>query len=184
MTLYQNKYRVESTRISGRNYSLPGFYFITTNIADTRVSLGEIIDGKMKPNTFGKIVHDCWKNLPNHYPNMTCDSFVIMPNHIHCIIQLHDRGNIVETGHHVGTGHHVETGLRPVSNNEGINKPASVSEIMRALKSFSARQINILRESTGSPVLQARFYDRIIRNKKELWATRKYIVNNPANWKT
>ena len=171
MSLYQNKYRVESHRLPGRDYSLPGFYFITTNIKDHRISLGKIVDGKMDRNAFGDIIFDCWNDLPNHYPHMSCDAFVVMPDHIHCIIQLHEHDHVV-----------VETGLRPVSTTTTPKPPAPVSEIMRALKSFSARRINILRESAGRPVWQPRFYDRVIRDKYELLRVRQYILNNPMKW--
>jgi len=179
MTLYKNKYRIESARLPGRDYSLLGYYFITTNVRDRLELLGVIKNGKMLKNEYGDIVQHCWDDLPNHYPNMKCDSFVVMPNHIHCIIRLIYQG---EKSDGVENGQ-VETGLRPVSTDTShITKPASISEIMRALKSFSARQINTLQDSPGIPIWQPRFFDRILYGKRELLATRKYIEDNPLNW--
>lgn len=42
----------------------------------------------MKLNERGKIVKECWFDLPNHYDNIKLDEFVIMPNHIHSIIMI------------------------------------------------------------------------------------------------
>jgi len=104
MTLFKNKYRIESARLKGYDYSLPGAYFITICTKNREYLFGEIADRQMIVNNAGQIVLDCWHDLPNHYANIILDAFVIMPNHLHGII------NIVETGF-------VQTGLKPVSTN-------------------------------------------------------------------
>ena len=55
-------------------------------------------------------------------------------------------------------------------------------EFVRALKTFSARRINEIRKTPGTPVWQPRFYDHIIRNQNELYRIREYIVNNSTFW--
>jgi putative transposase len=57
-------------------------------------------------------------------------------------------------------------------------------EIVRAFKTFSARRINARRDTPGAPVWQRGYFERIIRNERELNLTRKYIANNPRNWQT
>ncbi|MDD5191078.1 MAG: transposase [Dehalococcoidales bacterium] len=57
-----------------------------------------------------------------------------------------------------------------------------LSEIIRALKSFSSRRINSMGHLQGSPVWQRNYYERVIRTEKELNAVRQYISANPANW--
>jgi REP element-mobilizing transposase RayT len=167
MSLYQNKYRVETTRRVGYDYSTPGYYFFTVVIKDRENLLGQIEDTNSKLsennseenpfypmilNDYGNIILECWKDLPNHYPNCNLDMFVIMPNHIHGIINIRE-----QDGH-------------------------SLSEIIRALKSYSARRINELKGVTGIPIWQSRFHDRIIRDEVELYFIREYIRNNPINW--
>jgi REP element-mobilizing transposase RayT len=49
---------------------------------------GEIQAGKMIPNKEGKIAESYWKAIPEHFPNAILHDFVIMPNHIHGIIEL------------------------------------------------------------------------------------------------
>jgi hypothetical protein len=141
----------------------------------------------MHLNDFGRIVEYAWNDLPNHYPHICLDEFQIMPNHIHGIIQI-----LPEIC--VATVAPVETGLRPVST--GPHDPHDftaipqtiktrhhgLSEIMRALESFSSRRINQLRKTPGTPVWQSRPYDHIIRNDDELNRIRRYIRENPAHW--
>jgi REP-associated tyrosine transposase len=57
-----------------------------------------------------------------------------------------------------------------------------LSEIVRALKSFSARRINHIRDNPGCPVWQRNYYERIIRDEMELAGIRGYIRDNPAQW--
>jgi len=167
MTLYQNKYRIESTRRVGYDYSTPGYYFFTIAIKDRENLLGqvEVVNARLSDsskeanpfypmivNAYGSIVLKCWQDLPNHYPNCILDEFVIMPNHIHGTINIS-----IEGGH-------------------------SLSEMIRSLKTFSSRRINELRGVIGIPVWQSRFHDRIIRDEKELYFIREYIKSNPVNW--
>jgi REP-associated tyrosine transposase len=49
---------------------------------------GEIEGGETRLNEFGKIVERTWTDLPEHYSEVKCDQFVVMPNHIHGIIVL------------------------------------------------------------------------------------------------
>ena len=41
-------------------------------------------------NSWGNIVQECWYDLPNHYPGLELDIFMVMPNtnHMHGIIVL------------------------------------------------------------------------------------------------
>ena len=83
MTLFKNKYRVESTRLQNWDYSSDGRYFITICTKDREPFLGKIEKGEMILNASGRIVEQCWFDLVNHYRNLQLGAFVIMPNHIH-----------------------------------------------------------------------------------------------------
>ncbi len=41
-------------------------------------------------NDFGKIVQDCWNEIPAHFDNVETAAFMVMPNHIHGIVHLID----------------------------------------------------------------------------------------------
>ena len=171
ITLFKNKYRIESARLKGYDYSSPGAYFITVCTKDRECLLGGIVDRQMILNHFGKIVLECWHDLPNHYSNIILDEFVIMPNHIHGIICIDNA---------------VETGFKPVSTIKPVSTELNhgLSEFVRALKTFSSRRINTNRQTPGYPVWQSRFYEHIIHNETELKRIREYITNNPLNWET
>ncbi len=124
----------------------------------------------MAANHFGAIVEDCWANLPKHYLNITLDAFVLMPNHVHGVIIIEDNT--------MGVG----AGLQPALSERVVDERHSMSEIVRAFKTFSARTINQIRASTGSHVWQRGFYDHIIRSEHELNRVREYIIDNPKKW--
>jgi putative transposase len=55
-------------------------------------------------------------------------------------------------------------------------------EIVRQFKTFSARRINELRGTPGTPVWQRNYYEHIIRDEFSLSRIRQYIAENPARW--
>ncbi len=181
MQKFQNKYRIDSARAKWWDYNNEGYYFITVCTKNREHLFGRVEKGEMILNECGRIVSDCWYDLPNHYPNIVLDEFCVMPNHIHCIVGIEN--SVV-----------VETGLKPVCTNPINANPINATpeynpikihgifEFMRALKSFSSRRINEIRDSKGVTNWQERFHDHIIRNDKEYNRIKNYIINNPENW--
>ncbi len=55
---------------------------------------GVVIDGEMKLNEYGRIVQDCWYDLPKHYENLFLDEFCVMPNHVHMIMEIKNSNNL------------------------------------------------------------------------------------------
>ena len=90
-----DKHHRRSIRLQGYDYSQPGIYFITLCTQNRECLFGEILNGEMRLNEFGKIAHQCWLEMPHHFPHVQLDEFVIMPDHIHGIIVLN---NIVGVG--------------------------------------------------------------------------------------
>jgi len=167
--MYQGRRR-ESNRLKNFDYAESGWYFVTICTQDREKMFGELQNQKMILNAPGKIVARCWYNLPRHYLNCRLDEFIIMPNHLHGIIAI--------TGDRC-VDQPVGTGLKPVPT---MTSTASLSEIIRGLKTFSAKQINLIRQTSGLPVWQRSFYDHIIRNEKEYLTIKKYIYENPLHW--
>jgi putative transposase len=77
-----------TTRLPGYDYSKEGAYFVTVCTYQKMSLFGTIKEGLVQLNEFGRIVSDCWALLPSHFSNIHLDEFVIMPNHIHCIINI------------------------------------------------------------------------------------------------
>jgi len=88
MTLFNNKYRVESTRLKGWYYTSSGLYFITINTYKMKVFFGNVLNGEMILNEAGKIVDEEWKKTCELRNNVILDEYQVMPNHFHGIIAL------------------------------------------------------------------------------------------------
>jgi len=154
-----------SLRLPGFDYGSAGAYFVTICTHDRKCTLGDIVRGVFRPNGAGAAVKECWYELPHHYAGVGLDAFVAMPNHVHGVIALLDP---------------VGAGFKPAL----AMKRRTLSEVVRAFKTFSGRQINELRKTPGSPVWQRGFYEHVIRSKKGLGEIRRYIADNPRNWET
>lgn len=88
MTLFNNKYRVESTRLKGWDYTSSGLYFITINTYKMKIFFGNVLNGEMILNEAGKIVDEEWKKTCELRNNVILDEYQVMPNHFHGIIAL------------------------------------------------------------------------------------------------
>ena len=149
----------KSLRLRGYDYSRTGAYFVTMCTQNRANLFGKIVKNEMRLNVYGRMVQEVWNGLPWHYPHVVLDAFVIMPNHIHGIVVLS-----------------VGAGLKPAPTRH------SLPEIVRAFKTFSARQINESRHTPGTPVWQRNYYEHIIRNQAALNRIRQYIIDNPGHW--
>lgn len=77
-----------STRLKGHDYSQPGLYFITICTKDKKCFFGNIIDGNMNLNDVGQIAFQYLMEMPNHFPDVDINEYVIMPNHVHVVLNL------------------------------------------------------------------------------------------------
>ncbi len=173
MTYDPDKHHRRSIRLKGYDYTHVGAYFVTLCTQNHECLFGEVVDGEMQLNAYGRIVQACWDEIPIHFPNVELDAFVIMPNHIHGIIVLAERPNIVGARHAV-----------PLRNVERFGDPiqGSMPTIIRSFKSAATKRINEMRSAPGTPVWQRNYYEHIIRDEETLNLIRQYIVDNPLNW--
>jgi REP element-mobilizing transposase RayT len=82
----------QTIRLKRHDYTSECSYFLTMCTHKRNHLFGKIIDWKIVLNDFGKIAHQCWLQIPNHFPNAEIDEYIIMPNHIHGIIHMHPVG--------------------------------------------------------------------------------------------
>lgn len=184
---YPNRKR---NRKEGYDYARPGAYFVTI-CTHGRVSLfGDVVDGVMMLNDFGLAVAEAWENLPQHYPHVQLDAFVIMPNHAHGILWIYyffaEEG---KPDQYLGPSPVLPAqNLRPpIAPTEfpKSNDPMlrhGLPEIVRAFKTFSAREINRMRKVQGERVWQRSYWDHIIRDQAEFNRICDYIRTNPQRW--
>ena len=156
-----NIHHRRSIRLRGYDYSQPGWYFVTICTQNRIHLFGAIIDNEMVLNDTGKMVEQIWNDLPNHYAHVILNEFVVMPNHIHCIIELADN---------------------PAPN--GLPAPTrhGLPEIIRGFKTFSSRRINELRNRPGNKNWQRNYWEHIIHDENEYHQIIEYIRNNPQTW--
>lgn len=132
-------------------------------------------------NENGKIAFDEWLKTPEIRNNVELCEFVIMPNHMHGIIRLFDRGELdspetneldsPETNelHSIDRRGVCKTPLRSPSQ--------TIGAIVRGYKSSVTRQIAI-----NKKLWQRNYHEHIIRDEQSYQNISKYIINNPAKW--
>ena len=156
-------------RLRNYDYSSAGAYFITI-CAQNRRQIFSRIENSLPNNVgaglappaiqyteYGKIAKQQLENLPQRYPFLEIDRYVIMPDHIHIIFIIRE-----DTG--------------------GASPAPTISDIICTYKSLTTRECNKIRK-TGQ-IFQRSFFDRVIRNEKDYLEALEYIENNPIRWQT
>jgi REP element-mobilizing transposase RayT len=158
----------KSIRLKEYDYSTPGEYFITIYTRNRVCILGEIVDVEMRLSKAGIIVKHCWKEIQKHFQYVELDEHMVMPNHIHRIIILTEP---------IGAIHN-----SPLRMTQYQRRTMKLSKIIGWFKMTAAKEINILRRMPGHSVWQRSYFERIIRNDKELDKIRDYLSNNVLKW--
>ena len=169
------KHHRHSIRLRGYDYSQAGAYFITICMQQHQCLFGDVVNAEMDLNDLGMIANECWLAIPEHFPNVELDAYVVMPNHVHGIVVIMD-----DVGAAVGATHASPLHASPLQTNGP--KPNSLGAIIGSYKSAVSKQINELRGSEGAKIWQCNYHDHIIRHEREWNAIAKYIYANPASW--
>ena len=182
-----------SPRLAGYDYRRAGLYFVTICTADRACIFGEVADGEMRLSALGEIAHAEWDRTFALRPCIVPDMSVVMPNHVHLLFGLPDAsddggpsGRDAETDRRAEIHLSPTDGLRPTTvgpTPAAIGSPAgSVPAIIGTYKAAVTRQARRLSVWNDSPLWQARFHDRIVRDNREAERIRRYIVENPLRW--
>jgi putative transposase len=174
-----NRRNRKSIRLKGYNYSQPGWYFVTICTKNREMIFGDVVDGEMVLNDTGEIIKTEWLKTGDIRANVLLDQFVIMPNHVHGILQIVEMDE-----NNVGAHSDVPLQYNVSEQTEQFSKSTrnSIPTIIKLFKSTTTKQINQIRNTPGISVWQRNYYERIIRNEPELNRIRKYIIENPAKW--
>lgn len=181
--MFKGKYRIQSNRHYYWDYSSAGLYYVTICTATREHYFGSVEDSEIILTNIGQVALDCWLEIPKHFPFILLDDFVIMPNHIHGILNINEMVNCQKCIDESTPETQNIASLRGSCQYHGPNKfgPQSnnLGSIIRgyktAVKSYSTKN-NI------DFAWQSRYYDHIIRDEDDLFRIRNYISNNPANW--
>ena len=132
MTLYKNKYCIESARCSKWDYTSNRYYFVTICTHNRQCFFGQVINGNMQLSQIGTIVAEEWQKTGQIRPNVQLDEWVVMPDHMHGILVIN---NSVETCRLV------ETFRWNVSTDIPRLKSNSLGSIIGQFKSVCTKQI-------------------------------------------
>ena len=149
----------KNPRLKGYDYSRVNAYLITICSYNKKHFFGHVIPGDMLTpsvcslSRYGEIAKQELLNLENRFPYLTIDNFIVMPNHIHILLSLHE-----------------------------TNEPRKdVSAIVRAYKSLTMRQCRQVGFSAPH-LFQDSFNDEIIRNENHYLNSWNYVEHNAEKW--
>jgi REP element-mobilizing transposase RayT len=189
-----HKHHRRSIRLKAWDYTSPAAYFVTI-CTHQRQNLFD-------DERYRQVVENSWQAIPNrpHAQHVTLDEWVVMPNHLHGIIVMREptingrggasaddifkseAGSLKDASPPILEGeskHEVSSSLTPSLQNAAAG---SLGVIIGNFKSVVTRRINQLRDAPGAKVWQRGYYERVVRNDRELNAIRKYIKDNPCRW--
>ena len=179
MDKFQNRYRIQSARAPWWDYGSDGVYFITICTAHREYLFGEIHNGEMLLSPIGEIVFQEWSKSFTIRKELSCDAFVVMPNHLHAILRICSSANDID-------GFRVEPHGRaalPAGSCGVAHRPVqSISSFVAGFKSAATKRINEYRNTPRLSVWQSRFHDHIIRSDKAYQTIMEYINSNPLHW--
>lgn len=154
-------------RLKYFNYNNSGSYFITICTQDNKEILSKIIDSKSLTENpqiellkYGKIADKYINELNSFYDDISIDKFVIMPNHIHLLISISASDVNLKCD-------------KPFEKENNTN--SKISKLVSTFKRFCNKEY-------GGNIWQSRYFDHVIRCKKDYQETWLYIEHNPRRW--
>ncbi len=186
-----NKYNPEihkrrSIRLKDFDYGQEGLYFITICCQNREHLFGEIVEGEMQLNDIGRVTEQCWNAIPKHFENVSLHSFVIMPNHVHGIIEIIT--NVGAKHFSPEDNEHWTKHFSP-ENDEHWSKdisplPKGTSKTIGSIvRGFKIGVTKWARQNTDIyQVWQRNYHEHIIRNENSYYRISEYIESNPKKW--
>lgn len=192
-----NIHRRRSIRLKGYDYAQAGLYFITICCQDRACLFGEIKNGKMILNTFGKIARQEWLATEKIRDNTRLHEFIVMPNHIHGIIEIIFKKNDAdsEIGKFQSPSQTIGAIIRGYKIaaikkiKDRILNLDSTGESQFASTEFASTEIASTEIASTEKIIkldfkiwQRNYYEIIIRDEKAYGNISNYIINNAAKW--
>ena len=184
----RDKYRSESTRLKSWDYGWNASYFVTICTKGKVYSFGNIVAEEILLSDVGKIAKECWIEIPFHFPFVHLGEFIVMPNHVHGIINI--RKSSVETqnfasqnydSNRVKERENIPSRRRQRSLNVFGPQSRNLGSVVRGFKIGVTKQARSIDQEFS---WQPRYHDHIIRDEESYQRISEYIQWNPRNWKT
>lgn len=171
------KYRNETTRMPGWDYTSNATYLITVCTKDRESFFGTIQNGFVCLSDMGSIVSHELQKTPLIRPYVQLDACIVMPNHLHAILHIkHDRRFVGTPRRGVPT----DTRTKLKLHHRPEWKPGSLGSIIGQFKIACTKRIHGIGQRQFS--WQLRFYEQMIRDEKSLQNARRYVYRNPQQW--
>jgi putative transposase len=189
------KHHRRSIRLKGYDYSQAGLYFITICCQERAQLFGEVIESEMNLNIFGQIAFEEWLQTEKIRENCKLHEFIIMPNHIHGIIEiLFNKGDKSNAGKFKSPSHTIGSFIRGfkiaaikkikdrIQNSNHIH--SSTGELQFAPTNPAPTEFTLAEKikALDFKIWQRNYYEHIIRNYQSYQRISNYIINNPAKW--
>jgi REP element-mobilizing transposase RayT len=182
----QGRHR-RSIRLKGYDYSQEGAYYVTIVTWRRDFLFGDVVSKEMLLNKVGKIVEWEWLELPKRLSYIELGVHVVMPNHFHGILFIHENVGATRLGQTIS-----RSGAEPLQTvtSDGIDgsplprgpKSASLGAIIAQFKSRVTKRIWKIPEFKETPIWQRNYYEHIIRDEMDLQNKADYIESNPLLW--
>ncbi len=210
MKYNRNIYNRCSIRLKNYDYSQQGFYFPTICTQDRLNLFGEIVDEKMALNDAGQMVEKWYLELKNKFLDIKLHDYIIMPNHIHFIIQnlgadlsvrpdnsgryTKDRDEYTSGANKYvqGMDKHERSRCEQaewcLKHEWGEHTGSPLQSIVQWFKTMTTNEyIRRAKQYGWQPfpgkLWQRNYYEHIVRNETSYLKLSEYIMNNPLNWK-
>lgn len=184
MEKFKGKYRIPSARLQTWDYGSNGMYFITLCTKNRGHYFGEIVQTQLIASQIGELAAKYWHEIPEHFPFVNLDEFVVMPNHVHGIIIIdkpdNDGRNDVET--RLIASLPTPTDTKIPGGITGNKNPMFHENISRIIRWYKGRCSFEMRKIHADFGWQERFHDHIIRNNESYEKIKNYIIHNPQKW--
>ncbi len=187
----RNTYRRKnSLRLNDYDYSNEGLYFVTLVAHQRKHLFGEIENGILKQNPGGIIASSCWLEIPKHYPQVILHEYIVMPNHVHGILEISSQSASSVRAENIPPqpedeiSPSIETSVDAVRA-EDIPPQRRRPSLSNIIKGYKIGVTNWYRQNTDiEKIWQRSFHDHIIRNYESYERIRNYIIDNPNRWDT
>jgi REP element-mobilizing transposase RayT len=183
----------KSYRLKNYDYSKSGLYAITICCEQHQHLFGEIVDGEMILNDAGVVAKNCMIEIPEHYPNTCLHEYVIMPNHVHVIIEIIKKYILQNSNCDVIVGCQNIDALQQTNIDNNIRTKNEYQKIIHGSIGCIVRGYKIgvtkwFRKNYPNEfpkkrkIWQGNYYDRILWSVPSHERMANYIKNNPKNW--
>jgi len=156
-----------SIRLRGYDYCSEGIYFVTICSHQKRCVFGRIVEARAALRPVGLVLRECWVAIPSHFAQTQLHEFVIMPNHLHGIVEI-----CTKLG---------RSGAAPLPAPVASVQAASLGAIVRSFKAAATKRVHGQFNWAG-PLWQRNYFEAIVHDGEEFAAATRYILENPSRW--